>query len=167
MVWLYEIGVGCDGLAQQCLGEVPEVEEVPVPMAIICCKQRIKVERLYPYPVSAQEQGIVFKIVSKELDLTRTELLKELQHLVLTHIFEVVLDQRDKVGFSWLDRERNTEECPLPGILVVGFRVDGAYFRCSDQGGEFCHGGAVHNGIVGIRATFAPLPRQTDFRRIR
>src|SRR5262245_53203469 len=54
MVWLHEIGVGRDVLAQQCLGEVPEVEEVPVPMAIICRKHRIEVERLYPYPVSPQ-----------------------------------------------------------------------------------------------------------------
>ena len=66
-------------------------------MAIICRKHRIEVERPYPYPVSSQEQGIVFEIVSKEIDFTRTELFEELQYLVLAHIFEVVLDQRHKV----------------------------------------------------------------------
>ena len=86
-------------------------------MAIVRRKHRIEVQRLYPYPVSPQEQVIVFDIVSKEIDLTRTELFEELQHLVLAHIFEVVLDQRHKVGFSRLDREETPKSVPCLGSL--------------------------------------------------
>jgi hypothetical protein len=103
-----------------------QVEEIPVPVAIVRRQHRIEVDGLYPDPVFPQEQVIVFDIVSNEIDLTRAEPLEALHDIGLAHILEVVLNERHKVGFSRLDGERNAEECPLPGIHVVRFRVYGA-----------------------------------------
>src|SRR6516162_2965805 len=115
-------------------------------MTVIRGQNRVKMNALYPYAIPPQQQVIVFDVVPNKLYAAIAYPAYRLHHIVLVHILEILLDQRDEVGFSLLYRESNSEQCSLPGVFVIRLRVYGAHLRGPHEAFEFSYPIAVNHG---------------------